>query len=235
MTLQSSVTQQILPFSPSRTAPLATSWRAEGNILCSANFTLSDRVSTVSPLFTGTASCKIIWPASTSSWKRKQKFWTLPLASATDIQILITSHTHSYKVHGAPGDCDPSIQDLFMGIWTLKRREQGWVDIEHFPWKLIKMWSESGIYTFLSRIRSQHEQAFSRLGVFIVKDRNEEKWNTRFHPRRPWEQQVSALHIWRHNEGLWTGAGSNSKLDGKGSTLAYRALDINSGSCEIWQ
>lgn len=78
--LYSSVTQRILPSCPSCTAPLATSWRAAGNILCSANFTLSDRVATVSPLFTGTDSCKIICPASTSSCRRK-KFWTLFLAS----------------------------------------------------------------------------------------------------------------------------------------------------------
>lgn len=61
--------QQILPASPTCTAPLATSCRAAGKARCSASFTRSDRVSTVSPTLTGTASWKMIAPASTSSCK----------------------------------------------------------------------------------------------------------------------------------------------------------------------
>lgn len=61
--------QVILPLSPRHTALLATSCKAAGKALCSASFTLSDKVSSVSPISTGTASWKIIAPASTSSYR----------------------------------------------------------------------------------------------------------------------------------------------------------------------
>lgn len=116
-----SLAQWILPSSPSCTAPLATSWRATGKILCSATLTLSDKVATVSPLFTGTASWRMICPASTSSWKRKQMFRTshssqCSLHPDTRTKLGRKSHTHSHKVYGTPGNCDPSLQDLLVSI-----------------------------------------------------------------------------------------------------------------------
>jgi hypothetical protein len=70
--------------------------------------------------------------------KTKQKFWTLLFSQCslhinTNITILLERHTHSYKVYSAPSNCDSGFQDLLMSIWTLKRREQGWVDVEHLP------------------------------------------------------------------------------------------------------
>ncbi|TNN56478.1 hypothetical protein EYF80_033348 [Liparis tanakae] len=55
------------PSSLSRTAPLATSSRAAGKARCSASRIRSDRLSSVSPPSTGTASCTTMAPASTSS------------------------------------------------------------------------------------------------------------------------------------------------------------------------
>lgn len=55
------------PSFPRQTVPLATSSRAEGKALCSASLILSDKLSSVSPTNTGTASCTMMAPASTSS------------------------------------------------------------------------------------------------------------------------------------------------------------------------
>lgn len=55
------------PSFPRRTAPLATSSRAVGKALCSASLILSHKLSSVSSTNTGTASCTMMAPASTSS------------------------------------------------------------------------------------------------------------------------------------------------------------------------
>ena len=50
---------------------LATNSKALGNDVCSTVFTRSANVSSVSPLYTGTDSCTMIAPPSTSSYKSK--------------------------------------------------------------------------------------------------------------------------------------------------------------------
>jgi len=60
--------QTALPFTDNFTVPLANNSRACGKILCSASFTLSDSVSSLSFTSTGTDSWTIIAPASTSSY-----------------------------------------------------------------------------------------------------------------------------------------------------------------------
>lgn len=59
--------QMMCPSSPSLTSPLATSSKAVGKARCSASRIRSDRLSSVSLVRMGTASCTMMAPASTSS------------------------------------------------------------------------------------------------------------------------------------------------------------------------
>lgn len=126
----------ILLLHPSWTLLVANNLRASGNARCSANLILSVKVSTVSEISTGTTSCTIIAPASTSSWKfqviRYNNFQRC-------VFNLLTIRVYLNKVHGTTRHSDFCVQSLFLSINTFERWQQGWMNIQKFS---LPIWRE---------------------------------------------------------------------------------------------